>query len=574
MRRLLLILLSAALLPGQLTLDQKVHDFQNLASLYMKHYAPLEWKKQLLGVDARQITPWLARIQRSLDDLDFLEICAEYVASLNDVHAVFLNGSSFMADSGLFVDIYDGKVLVESVNRQLLPRSRYAIEVGDELVAVDGKPVDQYILEFSRLLKLGHEGATRRFAADLIVFRPQGNVPRAHELPEVSDFDIRAQDGTLTTHKIKWDRFGYPVTKLGPVPAPSTLSLGPRREAVAVDYRRPLREVETWTARQHNARVQGLREQKADGEGFVLGWGRRTPAFVPPPNFVQRLGRFPSDFHFSGTYTAGGKRLGYLRIPNFSPPSATIAVREILTEILFFEQNTDGLIVDITRNTGGGCYLLTAATLLMKDRFQVPGQQLRPSLQLVNGFQQSLEIAREVEAEPWIIALLESYLSQVVSAYQENRGMTGPLPVCGVSFEGEPVRDRDGSLIAYTKPMVVLIDEFSASAAEIFAAIIQDNKRGLLIGRRTMGAGGLSFVQPMNATVYSESFSTMTVGLLVRPNTVSIAGFPETRFIENVGVHPDVFLELMTAGNLGSRGQTYVQDFTGAAVDWILRNER
>lgn len=145
-------------------------------------------------------------------------------------------------------------------------------------------------------------------------------------------------------------------------------------------------------------------------------------------------------------------RLGVITVPSFylnfearqkgekDYESTTRDVRRLITQLN--AEKVDGLVIDL-RNNGGG--------------------SLDEAIQLTGLF------------------IPEGPVVQV-------RDMNG---------EVEVAKDPDSG-VAYAGPLGVLINRFSASASEIFAAAIQDYKRGVIIGEQTYGKGTVQNLLDLN----------------------------------------------------------------------------
>ncbi len=103
--------------------------------------------------------------------------------------------------------------------------------------------------------------------------------------------------------------------------------------------------------------------------------------------------------------------------------------------------------------------------------------------------------------------------------------------VSTLSKDGLRETKRGNGKALTKKPLIVLVNEGSASASEIVSGAIRDNNRGKLVGKKTFGKG---LVQSMR-TLVDGSGLTVTVAKYLTPNGTDINKF---------GITPDIEIKM------------------------------
>ena len=209
-----------------------------------------------------------------------------------------------------------------------------------------------------------------------------------------------------------------------------------------------------------NATVDKLQLYRAKFEPKSLGYAALLDLEGRP--IIELNAESQELLFMDSTVMKPNQGIAYLQINEFGQ-GVNAEFRQAL-QIIIGESELDGLILDLRGNPGG----------LLQESVQMLDFLVNPDITVVE-----------------TLGRLDEYNARYIT--RENPGYTGPL--------------------------VVLIDQGSASASEILSGVVQDLDRGVVIGERSFGKGLVQIVKPLpynNSMKYTISRYFIPSGRIIQ----------------------------------------------------------
>ncbi len=533
-------------------------------------YAPLEWKRTHSGWDLNEEFEKAKRQILETSPItvkDFQKITKNFLSSLHDYHADVVFYSSESASLPFAVKGVNNRYFIDWIDTNKLPPAFYPIHVGDEVLSFNGQPLSKVINALKVKGNNNINSQTDQAVAEIKFTERLGmrgdDVPKGSGVVEFKS----AATGNILAFQIMWNYNPELMTH-------------PNDYLLHLDYlfpETPKIKRSLMMCASHQALAKGGSPERGLG-------GRKS--FIPPlgeqiwthdkKQKNKRISWYAYIFE-----TDRGRKIGYIRIPHYNGGKEEAKNFEKI--ITLFEQETEALVIDQVNNYGGFfafqydlLSMLTSVPLKTpKHRIKNTPKEILMAYQMLKSFQRvqtSLdrngEGQSDIEEEDDLentsvpmdyqkILFFKDFLNFKIEEWNAGRSFTNPTHLEGVDQINPHPECR------YTKPILMLINELDFSGGDFVPAILQDNKRAVLFGSRTSGAGGF---------VTTSTFPNEN-GIMQFSYTGSLAERPDSLLkIENLGVSPDIDYTL-TIEDLQNGYQSYISSIHQAIENLFEKKE-
>ncbi|MCH9609118.1 MAG: hypothetical protein S4CHLAM45_08810 [Chlamydiales bacterium] len=536
-------------------------DLEFIKTVFEVNYAPLDWKRSYAGFNlessfskakakvAKNKQPTTKEFQQVLRNL-FNEPC--------DYHVGVSFFSTESASLPFLIKGAEGRYFICYIDRTALPRENFPFEVGDELITFDRKPIDQVIQNLLvEELGKGNTLETNQALAELLLTQREGcrgsNVPSG---PVSMTFKRRGEANAIKI-ELEWDYTPERITDFSKMNRSNPKALFSRvKQRPCVEPKVDGKELfSKMMVYPHWNRSYVGHSFDLDNRHYI---GSRK-SYLPP--LGKKIWQSGHEDYFDAYIfkTTSGRSIGYLRIAHYLGDEEEI--EEFCECIARLQRSTDALVIDQLNNPGGSVFYLYALIAALTDRpLYTPKHHIAltqeevyvaatflPELEDVTTIEEAKELIGEtlggypVSLET--VRLMKGFCQFVLAEWSCGELCTKPTYIFGVDeIEAHPKAH-------YTKPILVLTNSLDFSGGDFFPAILQDNKRAVIFGTRTAGAGGY---------VMQASYPNQN-GVSEFHLTASLAERINFEPIENLGVTPDIEYKL-TADDLQYNYRNYVEN--------------
>ncbi len=526
---LLIALTAQTLFASLLTVEEKTLDFQQLLGRIKSSYGPLDYKKSALNIDINKLqNDYLLKIQQTKTNEEFYHLINQFVAEFRDSHFAAMTPSNRRSVLPFFVDLVQGKVLVDSPNPAANFTGTLPVQKGDEITHMNGVPVQDIIKSLLPYVGEGFDQTQKRYTTWMLTSRRASRLPLVEGSVALTVKPVGKVDVQSIT--FNWVQVGEDL--------PETV------EFFKPSFTQPS-YLKSLSIKNKFARDFG------DGKKIERGFFCSGTTRIEIPANAVKISETPFVSYYWPTVKGN---VGYVRIGHYSPEgddadkAIALTMSQYEKVINIMEKNTVGLIIDQDHNCGGYIDLVNKMVGLFTDK------PYRPmAFKFVANKENVLEYKKYVdEADPLSTFhdMAMTVFELLKTTWQKSIRMTGFATINGDEWIAP-------NLIHYTKPVIMLIDEMSASGGDAFPSLMQGYGFAKLVGTRTMGAGGhVTENAPLN---YSQIEVSMTRSMFFRPDGVPV---------ENNGAVPDYKYEI-TSDDFINGYKNYQKFYTEKLLDLI-----